>query len=138
MAEEYEDGLVMRRYVLAWVPMVFIAIVNGTLREAWYRTYLDELGAHQLSTVTLVLLLGAYMWVVIRLWRPSSAAQALIIGVTWCALTVGFEFVFGYSIAGHPWSRLLADYNIVAGRLWNIILVWLTLAPSVFYRVQKH
>lgn len=26
----------MLKYLLAWIPMVFIAIVNGVLREAWY------------------------------------------------------------------------------------------------------
>jgi hypothetical protein len=126
----------MWRYMLAWVPMVFIAIVNGTLRQAWYGHYLGELRAHQLSTVTLMLLLGVYIWVVVRLWRPHAAAQALIIGVTWCALTVGFEFVFGHYLVGHPWRRLLEDYNIVAGRMWGIILLWVTLAPYVCYRVQ--
>jgi hypothetical protein len=40
----------MWKYVLAWLPMVFIAIGNGAIREGWYGKYLSELQAHQLST----------------------------------------------------------------------------------------
>ena len=126
----------MWRYGLAWVPMVFIAIVNGTLRQVWYAKYLGELRAHQLSTATLVLVLGVYIWAVIRLLRPHSAMQTLMIGLIWCVLTVGFEFIFGHYIAGHPWSRLLQDYNLFAGRIWAIVLLWITLAPYVCYRMQ--
>jgi hypothetical protein len=48
----------MWKYVLAWVPMVCIAIANGALREGWYGKHLSELQAHQASTVTGVFLFG--------------------------------------------------------------------------------
>ena len=69
----------MWKYVLAWIPMVFLAIANGALREGWYGKHLSELQAHQVSTATGVLLFGVYIWVLIRIWRPASAGQALII-----------------------------------------------------------
>ena len=48
----------MWKYVLAWIPMVFIAIANGAIREGWYGKHVSELQAHQVSTVTGVLLFG--------------------------------------------------------------------------------
>ena len=45
----------MWKYVLAWIPMVFIAIANGALREGWYSKHLSELQTHQVSTVIGVL-----------------------------------------------------------------------------------
>ena len=36
----------MWKYVLAWIPMVLIALVNGAIRAGWYRKYLGELQAH--------------------------------------------------------------------------------------------
>ena len=51
------------KYVLAWFPLVFIAIVNGAIREGWYGKHLSELQAHQISTITGVLLFGVYIWV---------------------------------------------------------------------------
>ena len=52
--------LTMWKYVLAWIPMVFIAIFNGALREGWYGKHLGELQAHQVSTGIGVLLFGVY------------------------------------------------------------------------------
>jgi hypothetical protein len=71
----------MWKYMLAWIPMVFIAVANGALREGWYGKYLSELQAHQVSTVTGVLLCGGYIWVLLRLWKPTSGRQALTIGL---------------------------------------------------------
>lgn len=122
------------RYILAWIPMIFIGIINGIVRESTYGKYLDELRAHQVSTITGVLLFGFYIWGLTRLWSIESPAQALTIGFIWLGLTVVFEFTFGHYIAGHSWSRLLSDYNILAGRVWIVVLIWIAIAPLLFYR----
>jgi hypothetical protein len=127
----------MWKYVLAWMPMVFIAIINGAIREGWYGKHLSELQAHQLSTATGVLLFGVYIWGLIRLWRPESVGQALTIGLVWVGMTVAFEFLFGRYVAKRPWRELLHDYNLFAGRVWLVVLVWITIAPYVFYQLQK-
>jgi hypothetical protein len=127
----------MWKYVLAWVPMVLIAIANGVLREEWYGQHLSEQQAHQASTGTGVLLFGVYIWVLLRLWRPASSRHALAIGLVWLALTVAFEFLFGHYVAKRSWSELLHDYNLCAGRVWVVVLVWVTLAPYLFYRWQQ-
>jgi hypothetical protein len=114
--------------------MVFIAIANGAPRESWYGKYLSELQAHQLSTVTGILLFGVYIWVLIRLWRPASTGQAMTIGLVWLGMTVAFEFLFGHYVAKRSWRDLRRDYNIFAGRVWLVVLVWVTIAPYVFYQ----
>jgi hypothetical protein len=128
---------VIWKAVLAWVPMVGIAILNGAVREAWYGQRLSELHAHQLSTVSGLVLFGAYIWVVMRVWPPTSPRQAIGVGLTWLALTVAFEFLFGRYVVGHPWSRLFHDYNLLAGRLWVCILLWIAVAPYVVFRLQR-
>lgn len=127
----------MRKYFLAWFPMVLIAIVNGALRNAWYGRQLSELCAHQVSTASGVLLFGVYVWILLRICKPASSNQALVIGFIWLCLTSAFEFLFFHYVMGHPWSRLLYDYNIFAGRVWVVILMWITVAPYVFYRLQQ-
>ena len=47
---------------------------------------------------------------------------------------MAFEFMFGRFVMGHPWSRLLQDYNLLQGRVWVVFLAWLALAPYVFHR----
>ena len=127
----------MLKYVLAWLPLVMIAMLNGALREGLYGKYLGELRAHQVSTVSGVLLFGVYIWALVRFRRPESSKQAITIGLIWLGLTVAFEFIFMHYVAGRSWDVLLHDYNIFAGRVWVVVLVWVTVAPYVFYRLQK-
>lgn len=121
------------RYILAWIPMVFIGIINGIMRQTTYGKYLNELLAHQISTVTGILLFGIYIWGITSFWPLASVKQAIFIGLIWLLLTVSFEFIFGHYIAGHSWNKLLADYNIFAGRVWILVLIWITIAPLLFY-----
>jgi apolipoprotein N-acyltransferase len=52
-------------------------------------------------------------------------------------LTVGFELGFGHYVAGHPWSDLVADYDLASGRLWVLIPAWTALAPYLLYRLRR-
>lgn len=126
----------MWKYFLAWFPMLIIAILNGTLRDLWYGKHISELHAHQVSTALAVLLFGVYIWTVLRLWKPVSSRQAFAIGILWLCLTLAFEFGFFHYVMGHPWSELFHAYNIFAGRVWVVILLWITFAPYGFYRLQ--
>jgi hypothetical protein len=117
--------------------MLFIAIVNGAVREIWLVNYFGELRAHQVSSATGIILLGVYIRVIIRNWRPTSATMAISIGLIWLLMTVTFEFLFGFYVRDLPWSRLFHDYNLFAGRVWVLVLAWVTMAPYLFYRLQK-
>ena len=127
----------MLKYILAWIPMLFIAIFNGAVREMWLVEYFGELRAHQLSCVTGIVLLGAFIWAVIRNWRPACAGAAVTIGLIWLIMTIAFEFLFGFYVRGITWSGLFHEYNLFVGRLWVLVLVWVTIAPYLFYVLQN-
>ena len=124
------------KYLAAWFPGVLIAIANGTLRQFVYVQFLDELRAHQLSAVCFTLLFGAYVWLILPRLRLSSSGEAVRVGFTWLMATVAFEFLFGHFVMGHPWERLLHDYDIFEGRLWVIVLGWVTIAPVTIWRIR--
>ena len=126
----------MRRYVLAWIVMLAIAVANGALRQATFGTVLPELRAHQLSTLLGSVLIGAFMWVVLRRWPPASRREALAIGLLWVALTVTFECFMGLVLLQRPLARVLADYNVFGGRVWLLFLLWLAGAPWLFFRLR--
>ena len=126
----------MWRYVLAWVGMLVLAIANGALRQATFGMVLPELRAHQLSTLIGSVLMGAFMWVVLRWWPPASRREAIAIGLLWVSLTVAFEFFMGLVLLGRPVAQVLADYNVFAGRVWVLFLLWLTVAPWLFFRIR--
>jgi hypothetical protein len=125
----------MWKYALAWLPMVAIAIANGALRDLWYGKRMSELSAHQLSTAIGFVLLGVYMWAVVRLWPPASSEQAWVVGALWLVLTLAFEFLFGRYVAHHSWQRLFHDYNVLAGRVWVLIPLWVAVAPYLLFRL---
>ncbi len=126
----------MWKYILAWFPMILIAIANGLFREKILRSRLNELQAHQASSVTMIVLLGMYFWILFKIWFPASANQTLVIGLIWLVLTIIFEFLFGHYVAGHSWDRLLQDYNILKGRIWIFVLIWMLIAPYIIYQFQ--
>jgi hypothetical protein len=125
------------KYLVSWIPGIPIAIVNGLIRTSLYMQFLTELHAHQLSAVSFIVLFGIYVWFVLKWLKLSSAQEAFQLGLTWLVLTVGFEFLFGHFVMGHPWASLFHDYNLLAGRVWVLVLIWIAAAPSVFYRIQR-
>ncbi|RYY89865.1 MAG: hypothetical protein EOO15_04925 [Chitinophagaceae bacterium] len=116
--------------------MLLIAIFNGTLRDLGYKKWMGDLAAHQLSTVTLMVFFAFYIRFVVLRFPPASEVQALAIGLFWVALTLAFEFGFG-RYRGHPWAELFADYNLLRGRLWVLIPVWVGIAPYLFHKLMQ-
>lgn len=117
------------RYLLAWFPMIVIAVANGAAREAW-------LVPRWLSTMALIVLLGLYMSFVFRRWPLSSSAQAIAVGAMWLALTVAFESGLGWW-SGLSWAQMTAEYNLAAGRLWSLVPLWVGVAPYMFFRLTR-
>jgi len=128
---------VVFRYIIAWIGLVVIAIINGTLREILYSQYMDGLSAHQLSTVIGIIAFGIYIWILSKIWPIESSRQAISIGIAWLVMTILFEFVFGHYVMGNSWNKLFADYNIIHGRVWIVVLIWTAIAPYIFFRFKK-
>ena len=126
----------MIKYILLWFPMVVIAILNGALRQGTFGKHMPELKAHQVSTLIGSILLGLYIWLLSRVWPFESGGQAITTGLIWLGMTVCFEFLFGRFARKLAWSQMLHDYNLAAGRVWALLLIWITIAPYVFYWVH--
>ncbi len=123
------------KYILWWFAFPFVGILNGVLREASYKTFVGDLPAHQISTVTGILFFGIIFYLIFKKWKIESVKHAILIGVIWLGLTILFEFGFGHYIMGNPWEKLLHDYNLAEGRVWSLFLLWITIAPFVFYKI---
>ena len=127
----------MWKYLTAWLVMLLVSIANGAVRDFTYGKHMDALTAHQLSTVSSVVLLGLVIWGFVQLYRPSSGQKAVLIGLLWMGLRVAFEFLFFHYAGGHSWSELLGNYNIFKGRVWVVVLAWVAIAPYVFFRLNR-
>jgi hypothetical protein len=127
----------MARYVLAWLPMVVIAVANGALREAWLTPRLGEVHGRQASTVLLIVLFAIYIATVTRTWPIASSRQAIAIGAAWLALTLAFEFLLGRFVSGLSWRAMLAEYDLASGRLWVLVPAFVATAPYLFFRLHR-
>ncbi len=127
-----------RTYWLAWLPIPVIGILNGGLRVALYQNALGDTAAHQLSCLTGILLFAFYTLYIARHWPFDSGRRALTVGLTWMALTIAFEFGMGLFVLGQPLSVLLADYNVLAGRFWPLVLLTIGIAPYLHYHFGSH
>jgi hypothetical protein len=101
--------------------LLVIAILNGALRVAWLIPRLGDTWARVVSTASLsaaIVLLAACTigWMRPRTWRATRT-----IGAFWLGLTIAFEFLGGYYLFGRPWDALLADDNVLQGRIWFVV-----------------
>jgi len=125
---------VFTKYLFVWLLLAVVAIANGILRQITYSKIVSELTAHQISTVTAILASGMVVWITNRFWPIESPSQAMAIGFFWLVMTVIFEFGFGHFIAGHPWEKLTADYNLLEGRVWTLFLIWVAILPLLVFK----
>jgi hypothetical protein len=120
---------VFTRALLAWLVLLALAVVNGTAREAWLIPRIGESAGHAVSSLSLSALIFLLSWLTIGWINPATARDAFLIGLVWLALTLAFEFLAGHYVFRTPWKELLADYDVLSGRIWVLVLVTMTLAP---------
>jgi hypothetical protein len=120
-------------YLIAWFSLMGLAILNGALRDLVYRQWIGEFRAHQLSTLTLLLLFAGEFWMLFTVWPLASSAQAWTVGTGWLVMTLAFEFGFGHWVSGQSWRQLLRAYRLHEGQLWPLIPLWVWIGPAVFF-----
>lgn len=116
--------------------MIIIAFANATFRQLVFIKYMNELRAHQLSTLTLIILCSIYVWLIFPHLDIPNTHQTFVAGTLWVALTVLFEFALGL-LTGRSFSALFTDYNLMAGRIWIFFLLWLLLLPYINFVIRK-
>ncbi|HEX7127943.1 MAG TPA: hypothetical protein VF406_19475 [Thermodesulfobacteriota bacterium] len=126
------------RAAAVWLLLLVVAVGAGALRVGLLEPRLGEPRAHVVGTLVVVAVFAALIWRTVGWFCPSRDRSALAaVGVGWAVATVVFEFGFGRYVAGHSWQRLLADYDVFAGRLWPLVLLTLLVMPVVAGEVQR-
>lgn len=115
-----------------WLLLAVLAVVNAALRELVIIPRVGEYAGHVVSTVLLVGIIS----VVSALYFTMSTIdytrmELVLVGGLWVALTVGFEFLVGY-LEGIPVEETVAQYNVLAGRVWIVVPITLFVAPLLF------
>ena len=119
------------KVLLIWLLFMVGAILNGTLRVKVIVPFTGEAIGHIISTVLLCAIILSITWYTLPWVGLGTTLQAWVIGACWLFLTLAFEFGFGHWVARKPWSELLADYNVLKGRVWPAVLLVILITPVV-------
>lgn len=119
------------RALAIWVALLGVAIANGAFREVWLIPRVGDQTGHQISTVLLATAIVLVTLMAIRWLAPTTTGEVLAIGAGWIAMTLAFEFLVGHYVGGKPWSELLADYDVLHGRIWILVLAATGAAPWI-------
>ena len=53
-------------------------------------------------------------------------------------MTIGFELLLGHYVSGATWETQVADYNVLQGRWWPLVLLTTFLAPWLWGLLRRH
>jgi len=115
--------------ILAWLLLFAVMFANGAVRVVVLQPQLGEDRARQAASLSGLALVLTVSWLFVRVSPEASTAQLWWVGVAWLVATVAFELLFGHFVSGLSWHALLADYNILRGRLWSLTLISVCLGP---------
>lgn len=115
--------------VLVWMVLLTLAVLNGAFRETLLSPRFGAYASHVVSTLMLCILILLVTFASLAWIGPRDLAAAWRIGLTWLALTLAFEFLAGHYLFGSPWPTLLADYDVLHGRVWVLVLLTTAMAP---------
>jgi hypothetical protein len=115
--------------------MIF-AIMNAVLRNGVYKPFIGDLRAHQLSTIIFIAIILIINYLEFRYSKLELTTQDIFIIVTiWLFMTICYKFLAGHYVFGNSWDKLIADYNILERRIWNLILITIFFSPYLTNRL---
>ena len=127
-----------KAYALAiavWPVFLVTAILLGMVREAAVAPIAGEQAAHVIGTLAFIAVMLAIISVFVsKVTEDVKQRDCWLIGAGWTAMTVAFEFLFFHFVADVPWEMLFADYNLLAGRLWVLVLLTTLCGPAAIRR----
>jgi len=115
---------------LAWFLFGVTAVLLGAAREKLLRPRLSDLAAHQVETLVVCAVIFAFTVGFVR-WARPSGSEAWAIGCFWVILTLAFEIGIFHFVLGKPMAELTADFNILRGHLWPLVLLTELIGPAM-------
>lgn len=118
-----------------WFVFMVIAIINAIIRNSLYKPVIGDLAAHQISSITFIVAILVVTYLGMSLTNIQlTDLESVYTGAIWLISTILFEFIAGHYVFGNPWKKLSADYNLLQGRIWSLVLLTILVAP---YTINK-
>lgn len=128
---------ILFRIFITWLLFLPVPIINGILRESWYKEITGPLLAGQIGCLILSLVFLIYAFVSLNKSIANlKKSDCYLIGFIWLMLTLVFEFSLGLA-GGRSWSYMLSDYKIWEGKMWPVVLLTVFFSPVIIKRIFK-
>ena len=125
-----------RRATLAWMLIILLETVNGTIREIFIAPTLGDLHARQLGIPIACVIVFLIAWATIRWMGAVTRHLQLLVGAWWAVLTFAFECTLGRTL-GMSWTRILADYDPSRGGFMVLGLAFMVFAPLLAAKLRR-
>lgn len=123
--------MTLSRIVITWLLFLPIPIINGLLREYFYKKRLGEFDSNIVGFVVLSVIFIFYAYLSLRDYLNTMTGYDLfLVGLCWLIFTLLFEFGMGF-FSGRSMPYMLADYNVLKGCLWPLVLVIIATSPFI-------
>lgn len=120
-----------------WLLIAVAMVFNGAVRELTYGRVTGPGWGHALTSLAGIAIVFGVAHLLVRRYAGTSTVDWLKVGLLWATLTAGIEFGAGHYLAGASWGDLLADYDLLHGRLWPLVLLSMLLAPIFWSRNER-
>jgi len=115
--------LLLLRAVLMWLVLLVAMSLNGAVRTAVLQPWLGARFAGQASCLSGACAIFALTGFFTARLGPVDSRGLFGVGLLWLLLTVAFESLVGHYVAGLTWDAVWADYDLLQGRLWPVVLL---------------
>jgi hypothetical protein len=119
-----------------WLGFLAVAIAAGMGREILLTPALGPLAGRAVGTVLVGAIIFGLIYAFVGRLKGASPVSLLKLGLFWTMATVMFEFLVGHYAMGHSWESLLADYNVIQGRLWPLVLIVTLFGPLLARKLR--
>lgn len=124
------------RALALWIILMLAETLHGLWRVKVLAIWIGDAAAREVSVFTGSLVILLITFAFIGWISARSAPTLLIVGTTWVALTVVYEFILGRVVFHQTWADILSDFDLLQGRLLPIGLLFLLFAPLLAARLR--
>jgi hypothetical protein len=125
----------LKRAVVVWLLIAVAETVHGTLRRLFLVPLIGLKPSSQIGMVIGSGIIFAIAWLSAGWLGLGSFRRQLQVGALWVVLTLIFEFSLGLAF-GYTRERILADYNLLAGGLMPLGILFMLFAPTLARRAR--
>jgi len=130
-----------KKSILFWFVLSILAFINAIIREITYKPLLTPyigMWAHQISSVTGILLLFGAIYLFLKQTKESYTTKDLIkVGWSWILMTIIFECFMNFYIRKLSVQQVIETYYFWRGETWIFVLQSLIISPLIVQKILK-